>query len=49
MIYDITPPITLRTQVWPGDYELIALPLKLIGFDASPIRAILRTLSAHPG
>lgn len=28
-----------------GIYELIALPLKLVGFDASPVRAILRTLS----
>jgi arylformamidase len=28
-----------------GKYELIALPLKLVGFDASPVRAILRTLS----
>jgi arylformamidase len=26
-----------------GGYELIALPLKLVGFDASPVRAILRT------
>ncbi len=26
-----------------GDYELIALPLKLAGFDASPVRAVLRT------
>jgi len=25
-----------------GDYELIALPLKLAGLDASPVRAILR-------
>jgi arylformamidase len=25
-----------------GVYELIALPLKLVGFDASPVRAILR-------
>jgi arylformamidase len=25
-----------------GDYELIALPLKLAGFDASPVRAVLR-------
>jgi arylformamidase len=25
-----------------GNYELIALPLKLVGFDASPVRAILR-------
>ena len=27
-----------------GIYELIALPLKLEGFDASPVRALLRTL-----
>lgn len=27
-----------------GHYELIALPLKLVGFDGSPVRAILRTL-----
>jgi arylformamidase len=27
-----------------GIYELIALPLKLAGFDASPVRAVLRTL-----
>ncbi|MFO0893154.1 MAG: cyclase family protein [Isosphaeraceae bacterium] len=27
-----------------GHYELIALPLRLVGFDASPVRAILRTL-----
>ncbi len=27
-----------------GDYELIALPLKLMTADASPVRAILRTL-----
>jgi arylformamidase len=26
-----------------GVYELIALPLPLVGFDASPVRAILRT------
>lgn len=25
-----------------GEYELIALPLKLVGFDASPVRAVLR-------
>ncbi len=32
-----------------GIYELIALPLKLEGFDASPVRAILRTLpDQHP-
>jgi arylformamidase len=27
-----------------GRYELIALPLKLVGFDASPVRAVLRGL-----
>ncbi len=31
-------------DVPPGLYELIALPLKLTGFDASPVRAILRSL-----
>jgi arylformamidase len=29
-------------HVPPGRYELIALPLRLEGFDASPIRAVLR-------
>jgi arylformamidase len=29
-------------QVAPGDYELIALPLKLANLDASPVRAVLR-------
>jgi arylformamidase len=33
-------------RVPPGDYELIALPLKLSGMDASPVRAILRSLTA---
>lgn len=28
-----------------GLYELIALPLKLMGFDGSPVRAVLRTLT----
>jgi arylformamidase len=28
-----------------GEYELIALPLKLLGADGSPIRAVLRALS----
>jgi arylformamidase len=27
-----------------GDYELIALPLPLMGLDASPVRAVLREL-----
>jgi len=30
-------------RVPEGEYELIALPLRLVGFDASPVRAILRT------
>jgi arylformamidase len=29
-------------HVAPGDYELIALPLKLNGLDAAPVRAVLR-------
>jgi arylformamidase len=29
-----------------GDYELIALPLKLVTADASPVRAVLRELTA---
>jgi arylformamidase len=29
-----------------GDYELIALPLKLVSADASPVRAVLRQLEA---
>lgn len=32
-------------HVTPGDYELIALPLKLDNLDASPVRAVLRTLA----
>ena len=31
-----------------GDYELIALPLKLMLADASPVRAVLRELRDHP-
>ena len=27
-----------------GDYELIALPLKLVDLDAAPVRAVLREL-----
>ena len=30
------------TDVPEGVYELIALPLRLVGFDASPVRAVLR-------
>jgi arylformamidase len=29
-------------HVEPGEYELIAAPLRLVGFDASPVRAVLR-------
>ena len=32
-------------DVPPGDYELIALPLKIAAADASPVRAILRELA----
>jgi arylformamidase len=35
-------------QVPPGLYELIALPLRLIEFDASPVRAVLRSLPDSP-
>lgn len=31
-------------EIPAGKYELIALPLKLAGFDASPVRAVLRSL-----
>ncbi|WP_417666356.1 arylformamidase [Roseibium sp.] len=31
-------------HVEPGDYELIALPMKLEGLDAAPVRAVLRPL-----
>lgn len=31
-------------HVASGAYELIALPLPLVGFDASPVRAVLRSL-----
>lgn len=34
----------LLADVPAGLYELIALPLKLTGFDASPVRAVLRTV-----
>ena len=30
------------TDVPPGRYELIALPLKIVGGDAAPVRAVLR-------
>ena len=34
----------LLDHVPEGDYELIALPLKLMQADASPVRAVLRAL-----
>jgi arylformamidase len=34
----------LLDDVPEGDYELIALPLKLMQADASPVRAVLREL-----
>lgn len=30
----------------PGEYDLMALPLRLVGLDASPVRAVLRPLAA---
>ena len=33
------------TNVEPGKYELICLPLKLVGSDGAPARAVLRKLS----
>ena len=30
------------SRVEPGDYELIALPLRIVGGDSSPVRAVLR-------
>ncbi|HEY0889679.1 MAG TPA: arylformamidase [Nocardioides sp.] len=35
----------LLDDVDEGDYELIALPLKLAGADAAPVRAVLRDLA----
>lgn len=35
----------LLDDVAEGDYELIALPLKLAGADAAPVRAVLRDLA----
>jgi arylformamidase len=32
----------LLADVEPGDYELIALPLRFMNLDASPVRAVLR-------
>ena len=32
------------SAVEAGDYELIALPLRMVGVDASPVRAVLREL-----
>lgn len=36
----------LLDHVPPGLYELVALPLRLEGLDASPVRAVLRALPA---
>jgi arylformamidase len=30
------------SAVKPGDYELICLPIKLVGSDGAPARALLR-------
>ena len=39
----------LLDNVPEGDCELIALPLKLMSADASPVRAVLRPLPGHIG
>lgn len=36
------------SEVPAGEYELIALPLRLEGLDASPVRAVLRALPESP-
>lgn len=33
------------SYVEPGDYELLCLPLRIVGGDSSPVRAVLRELS----
>src|SRR6266566_5520117 len=33
--------------VEPGEYELVCLPLKLMGSEGAPARAILRSLASH--
>jgi len=38
----------LLDAVPEGDYELVALPLKLMHADASPVRAILREIHDQP-
>ena len=39
---------TLRlTDVPDGRYELMAQPMKLMGFDGSPVRAVLRSDSTN--
>lgn len=35
-------------DVLPGEYELCAQPLKLMGFDGSPVRAVLRPIASAP-
>ncbi len=37
------------SDVPDGRYELIALPLRLAGFDASPVRAVLRSIAVGDG
>ncbi|MEI3604089.1 arylformamidase [Pseudogracilibacillus sp. SE30717A] len=34
----------LLNNLMPGDYELIALPLRIVGADGSPVRAVIRPL-----
>jgi arylformamidase len=38
----------LLTHIPAGDYELLALPLRLAELDAAPVRAVLRDLPCRP-
>ncbi len=37
------------SAVHPGRYELVALPLKIVGSEGSPARVLLRSVSESPG
>ena len=36
------------SEVEPGDYDLICLPVKLVGGDVAPARVLLRAVQALP-
>lgn len=39
--------VPLDAVTGSGDFELIALPLRIVGGDSSPVRAVLRELPSH--